>query len=129
MTKRNILIVTNPENLNNHLNDWIKSANNFSIEFADTDEKAIEMSHVQSYDLVLADDSNTDTDVKKLKAVLPFLQSEIIVLSYNGEATDALHEMVQNAFDVRKSQRIKRYLVLDSSNTYGWNNLPPFSIN
>ena len=129
MNKKNILVVTNPGTMNNDLFKWISTTDAFDMTFADAHERAIELSHQQLFDLVLIDVTDEEINAKKLKAVLPILNSEVLLLPYKGEAAHLLEAKVNYAFDLRKKKRMERLLILDSSINNGWNSLPPFSAN
>jgi hypothetical protein len=126
MNTKKILVVSGA---NDNLLEWANDSEDFEYLFAHTDERAIEISHQQLFDMVVVDNTDGSNDFRKLFAVLPILQSEIIVLGYNGEPVSELEGKVKHAFNKRKAERIKRLLILDSSGSKTWNNLIPFSAN
>lgn len=101
---------------------------NFKTTFAKTDEEAIEMANRQRFDMVVIGHSSAEIDTKKLSAVLPILQPEVDILCYQGESDNELEQKVKAVFYKKRAERLKRFLVLDSSASIGWNNLP-FSAN
>jgi DNA-binding NtrC family response regulator len=128
MNKKNILVVSNPGTMNDELLEWINTAN-FGITFADDDERAIELSHQQLFDMVIIDRMDAAINEKKLKAIMPVFNPEVLFVVYNGEAAVQLETKVSRAFDKRKAKRLLRLLVLDSSAGNEYNTLPPFSLN
>ena len=134
MNKKKILVITGSNPANAELQEWANQSGTYEFRFVDTDEEAIEQCHRRSFDLVVANTTDENIGFKKLQAVLPILQSEIMLLDYKGETVSELGQKVDRAFDHRKMERIKRLLILDSSraNTFynnPWENLPPFSAN
>ena len=128
MTKKNILVVSNPGTMSEELFAWINSTDTFHMTFAEADEIAIELSHQQLFDMVLIDATDPELNTKKLKAILPILNSEALLIGYTGETFVQLDDKVQQAFDRRKVERMKKLLILDSSINNRMN-LPPFSLN
>ena len=96
------------------------------MSFAEADENAIELSHAQLFDMVLIDTTDKEINSKKLRAILPILNSEALLLPYKGEAVPQLEAKVEQAFNIRKMKRMERLLILDSSLNRG---IPPFSLN
>ena len=129
MNKKNILVVANPGKMNNDIFKWISNTDAFDLVFADNHERAIELSHQQLFDMALIDITDEEINDRKLKAVLPLLNTEILMVAYNGEAIEMLEAKVNYAFDMRKKRRMQRLLILDSSVNNGWKSLPPFSVN
>jgi len=133
MNKKEILVITNTEKNNSNLTQWITDqAENeeYVLFFASSDERAIELCHQRRYDMAVIDNTDVDIKLKKLLAVLPILQKEVLLVSHNGEAAPDLHRKVVAAFNKRKLERIKRLMVLDSSKPAPQANaLPPFSAN
>ena len=125
MNKKNILIVTNPEKMNENLFNWIDKTDTFDMSFAESHEKAIELSHQQLFDMVLVDGTDPEINTKKLKAVLPILNSEVLLVGYQGGEADELDEIVKGVFEWRKLKRMQKLLVLESA----INPIPPFSLN
>jgi DNA-binding NtrC family response regulator len=129
MTKKNILVVSNPETMNKQLLEWISSENNFDMEFADTHEQAIELSNQQLFDMVLIDKTDSSVNSRKLGAILPILNSEALLIPYNGEPVEEIEEKVKGAFDYRKLKRLQRLMILDSSAKQDPDGVVPFSMN
>lgn len=133
MNKKEILIITNTEKPNANLNQWISEqtgSEEYTLFFTTSDEKAIELCHQRSYDMAIIDNTDIDIKLKKLLAVLPILQKEVLMISHNGEAAADLQRKVAGAFYKRKLERVKRLIVLDSSKpVHQQATLPPFSAN
>ncbi|MFL5788787.1 MAG: hypothetical protein ACJ748_12085 [Flavisolibacter sp.] len=129
MNKRNILVVSDPVKGSTNLNNWMANSNEFMLNIVATDEKAIELMHVYTFDMVVTDNTDESIDNKKLKAITPILQSDVLIVSHMGEAADELHEKVKAAFEFRKIQRMKKLMVLDSSGPNQWTSIEPFSLN
>jgi DNA-binding response OmpR family regulator len=129
MTKRNILVVSHPDTMKQELLDWVSSEERFDMRFAETHEQAIELSAQQLFDLVLIDKTDELVNVKKLAAILPRLNSEILLLGYEGEPVEKIKEKVNLAFDYRKFKRMQRLLILDSSEKQKDDGIVPFSLN
>jgi hypothetical protein len=133
MNKKEILIITNTEKSNSNLTQWISEQANteeYAIFFAPSDERAIELCHQRRYDMAIIDNTDADIKLKKLLAVLPILQKEVLMVPHNGEAAADLQRKVAAAFTKRKLERVKRLIVLDSSKPVPQaNSLPPFSAN
>ena len=129
MTKKNILVVSHPDTMKQELLDWVSNEERFDMRFADTHEQAIELSAQQLFDLVLIDKTDELVNVKKLAAVLPRLNSEILMLGYEGEPVEKIKEKVNLAFDYRKFKRMQRLLILDSSEKQKNDGIMPFSLN
>ena len=125
---KHILIISDPVT-NAVLSDWTAMPANMEAFFAVNEERAIEMANNQHFDMAVIDNTNNDIDVKKLSVVLPILLSDIELVHYEGETLQELKEKMMEVFDYQKSQRIKRFIVLDSSNKEDFKDLPPFSAN
>jgi len=125
MNKKNILIVSNPERMDEELFKWINRSDAFEMSFADTHEQAIEISHQQLFDMVLVDASDSEINRRMLKAILPILNAEVLLVGFNGEDADKIDELVNGAFEWRKLKRMQKLLVLEASA----NAIPPFSLN
>jgi CheY-like chemotaxis protein len=128
MNSKQILIVSNPNENEEALTLLKGLSKNFETTFVNTDERAIEMANRQQFDMVIMDSTCSDIDAKKLVAVLPILQSEIAIISYEGEPFIELEGKIKSGFTKKKTQRIMRFLILDSSAPKAWN-LPSFSAN
>jgi hypothetical protein len=125
---KHILIISDPVT-NAVLSDWTAMPANMEAFFADNEEKAIEMANNQHFDMAVIDNTNNDIDAKKLSVVLPILLSDIELVHYEGETLQELKTKMLEVFDYQKLQRIKRFIVLDSSNKEDFKDLPPFSAN
>ena len=121
--------MSNTGSMNDELFNWFSTSEAFEMSFAENHEKAIELSHQQLFDMVLIDKTDEEIHDKKLSAVLPILNAEVLLVQYNGENIQILGDKVNQAFDRKKRQRLQRLLILDSSQNKGWPSLPPFSRN
>jgi CheY-like chemotaxis protein len=128
MSTKQILIVSDVK-ADKGLLLWDDLAKTFETTVVETDEKAIELANRQHFDLALIDNSSSEIDFKKLSAVLPILRSEIELVRYEGEPLGELEAKLKDVFIKKRNQRIKRFLVLDSSVPVTWKNLPAFSAN
>lgn len=129
MNIKQILVVAGDVAKANVLTLLNDSGKQFEPTFADSDEGAIELANRQHFDMAVIDNTNAAIDVKKLKAVLPILHSEIALVSYEGEAFSELEKKIKAAFTRKRNERIRQFLVLDSSVPTAWNGLPLFSAN
>ena len=129
MNKRNVLVVSNPETMNPKLLEWISNAGALDMTFADTHEQAIELSNQQLFDMVLIDKTDATINIKKLGAILPILNSEALLLGYEGEGAEKIDEKIKLAFDYRKFKRMQRLMILDSSIKPQQPGVVPFSLN
>jgi len=129
MNKRNVLVVSNPETMNSELLEWISNASALDMTFADTHEQAIELSNQQLFDMVLIDKTDATINTKKLGAILPILNSEVLLLGYEGEGAEKIDEKIKLAFDYRKFKRLQRLMILDSSIKPQQPGVVPFSLN
>ncbi|MBC7849876.1 MAG: hypothetical protein H7Y31_09070 [Chitinophagaceae bacterium] len=129
MTHKTILVISDPGNMNDNLYKWVSNANGFDLEFASTDEEAIELCAQRLYDMVLMDGTDFTINRKKLLSVVPILNSEAVLLAYQGEEIDTLDEKVKIAFDIKKMKRLQQLLILDSTGSDGVNGFVPFSLN
>ena len=126
---KQILIVSDPNVNENGLMIWKELSKNFDTTFVNSDERAIEMANRQHFDMVVIDKTCPPIDTKKLSAVLPILQTEIDLVSYEGELFKDLESKIKSIFNKKKAQRIMRFLILDASTPNTWKNLPSFSAN
>jgi hypothetical protein len=129
MNIKYILVAGVTQEATNGLAQWINTVRNVEVTVAGSDERAIELAQQQGYDMVIVNNSNRELNTKKLVAVLPILQPEVLLLSYEGEPTIALNKKIETAFDKRKLDRMKRMLVLDSSKPSFYAGLESFSAN
>ena len=129
MNKKNVLVVSNAETMNPKLLEWISNADALDMTFADTHEQAIELSNQQLFDMVLIDKTDATINIKKLGAILPILNSEALLLGYEGEGTEKIDEKIKLAFDYRKFKRMQRLMILDSSIKPQQPGVVPFSLN
>ena len=74
------------------------------------------------------DDTNNEINTKKLYAVLPILQDDVILLRYHGDTRTQLDENVKAVFNAKKYRRIQEMLLLEPS-VGAFSNLPSFSLN
>ena len=126
---KQILIVSDPNVNESGLMIWKDLSKNFETTFVNSDERAIEMANRQHFDMVVIDKTCPPIDTKKLSAVLPILQTEIDLVSYEGELFKDLESKIKSIFNKKKAQRIMRFLILDASTPNTWKNLPSFSAN
>jgi hypothetical protein len=129
MNKKNVLVVSNTETMNQELLKWISNADTLDMTFADTQEQAIELSSQQLFDMVLIDKTDANINLKKLAKILPILNSEVLLLGYEGEDVEKIEEKIRLAFDYRKFKRLQRLMILDSSVKPQQSGFMPFSLN
>jgi hypothetical protein len=127
--KKNILIVMNADKGENNLNAWVKENTTFNLSFVSTDERAIELFNRQTFDMVIVDGMDEDIAFKKINAILPIFQKETLLINYEGESSAQLNEKVKLAFEKRKTKRVLRLLILDSTKKQESNGITPFSAN
>ncbi len=125
MSRKNILVVTRRQDANSNLNQWLGRALPFHISVAVTDEEAIELCHLQQFDIVVVDAPDKEIDSKKLKAVLPILQEKLLLIAYEGEAPELLTQYVESIFSAQKYKRILGMILPEP----GEGSLPEFSLN
>jgi hypothetical protein len=129
MSKRSILVIsTQQDNKESALSTWSGIPHPFHLDIAATDEAAIELFHKQDFDMVVVDCTDSNIDHKKLNAVLPILQGDATLLTYQGETEKELEDNVEAVFNAKRYQRIQRMLMLEPSVSASFN-LPPFSLN
>lgn len=129
MKTKQILIVSDPNINEEGLMLWKNLSKNFDTILVNTDERAIELANRQHFDMVVIDNSNAAIDFKKLTAVLPIFQTDIALINFTDESIMEMENKVKALFINKRNERIKRFLVLDSSATNAWDRLPPFSVN
>ena len=130
MNKKSVLVVSNPETIKPDFLQWISDTDTFDMTFADTQEQAIELSSQRLFDLVILDKTDAEVNVKKLGKILPILNSEVLLVGYEGESSEKIEEKIRLAFDYRKFKRLQKMMILDSSTRQPRNNgLTPFSLN
>ena len=110
------------------MREWTSIRHPFHINIVDNDEAAIEMFHLQRFDMVVVDGTDSTIDGRKLHAVLPILQEDVTVLHYDGESAKQLEDNVNAVFDAKKFQHLQRMLILEPAIKTSLN-LPPFSLN
>lgn len=128
MNKKSVLVVLNQQNRKNALREWTSIGHPFHINIVDSDEAAIELFHLQRFDMVVVDGTDSTIDGRKLHAVLPILQEDVTVLRYDGESANQLEDNVKAVFNAKKFQRLQRMLILEPAVKTSLN-LPPFSLN
>src|SRR5215831_10773513 len=126
MSKKNILVVSNPGTMKPDLMEWISNEDKFDMTFADTHEQAIELSNQQLFDLVLIDKTDENVNVRKLGAIIPIFNAETLFVGYEGEGRNEIEEKIKLAFDYRKYKRMQRMMILDSSTRQKGNGVAPF---
>ena len=80
MTKKNVLVVSNPDTMHAELLEWISSTESLDMTFAESQEQAIELSNQQLFDMVVIDKTDANINIKKLAAILPILNAEALLL-------------------------------------------------
>ena len=128
MNKKSILVVSNQQGEHNSLHDWLSDNHPFHVNTAPNHEVAIELFHHQRFDLVIVDGTDRSINDKKLHAVLPVLQEDVLVLEYQGETSYDLDDQITAAFESRKYARLQRTFLPGSATGNQWD-LPPFSLN
>jgi hypothetical protein len=78
--------------------------------------------------MVVVDCTDGTIDHKKLNAVLPILQEDATLLTYQGETEKELEDNVEAIFNAKRYQRIQRMLMLEPS-VKASINVQPFSLN
>lgn len=129
MSTKQLLIISDPNTNEKALDLWKGLSKNFETTLVNTDERAIELVNRQYFDMAVIDMASAGVDYKKLAAVLPILRDEIALLRYEGETINALEQKLKAVFTQKRNERIKRFLILDSSSMGGLNSLPSFSEN
>ena len=126
MSTKRILIVSGI----NHekLGIW-NQLKNAETKLVHTDERAIEMSQRQGFDVIVIDYSDSNINHRKLSAILPILLPEVQLFSYNGEGHEALEARINAYFIQKRNERIKRWLVLNDSTPRNGQTPPAFSAN
>lgn len=128
MNRKSILVVSNQQGEPNSLHDWLRDSHPFHVNTAPNDAAAIELCYQQHFDLVIVDGTDRTIDDKKLHAVLPVLQEDVLVLEYQGETSYDLDDQITAAFESRKYARLHSMLLPGPSPDNQWD-LPPFSLN
>ena len=129
MTKKNVLVVSNPDTMHAELLEWISSTESLDMTFAESQEQAIELSNQQLFDMVVIDKTDANINIKKLAAILPILNAEALLLPYEGEEAEQIEEKIKLAFEYRRFQRLQRLMILDSSIKPQTPGFMPFSLN
>ena len=128
MNKKSVLVVSNQLGEKNPLSEWVSARHPFHLNIANSDETAIDLCHLNQFDIVIMDDTNNEINTKKLYAVLPILQDDVILLRYHGDTRTQLDENVKAVFNAKKYRRIQEMLLLEPS-VGAFSNLPSFSLN
>src|SRR3712207_6562363 len=105
MNKKNVLIVSNKLDERNPLRKWTEAKHAFDINIVSSDEAAIELCHIDHFDLVVVDGTDDKVDTKKLYAVLPILQDNATLLRYDGETAEELDNNIKAVFNAKKYKR------------------------
>ena len=129
MIKKQILVVATANQQNAELLEWTGLENKYQFSFAGSEEKAIEISHQCQFDIAVIDMTTANVDLKKLAAVLPILHDEIALILYKGESAAELESMAQTVFKGKRNERMKHFIILDSSGMNSFHELPHFSAN
>jgi len=124
---KKILIVSGTEK-NKQLFSWPDKNHGFDFTLAVSDEIAIEMARIGVFDIIVADSTDAQIDIKKLQAILPILQDNSELVIYAGESLEKLEEKISVVFKRKKEESKKKILVLDSAPEM-WAGLPGFSAN
>lgn len=101
---------------------------NYETSLVNDVETAIELAQRQGFDAVIGDTASDELNPRKLKAIVSILQPETLFYIASGSNEEAVLGGLKNLFDQQKLERVKRYLVLDSSQT-AFRQLPAFSLN
>jgi hypothetical protein len=125
--KKQILVVTSAAP--NSLADWSTQTKSFEPVVVNAHEAAIELCQQRSFDLAVIDHTDSSIDHKKLSAVLPVFHQEMPIVNYHGEPAIEVEDRIVAFFDQQKLERVRRLLILDSTETNEGGNLPPFSDN
>ena len=128
MNKKNVLLVSNKLSERNSLVKWAGEVHPFHLDIVEDDETAIELCHIEQYDVIIIDGTDRTIDSKKLHAVLPILQEDLTLLRYDGEPAEELENNVNAVFKAKKYKRIQQMLMLEPS-VGSFSNLPSFSLN
>ena len=129
MTKKKILVIsTQQDDTRSALASWSHIPHPFHLNIAMDEEAAIELVQKLDFDMVVLDCTDTNIDHKKLNAVLPILQEDATLISYQGESEEEIEESVAAVFNAKKYKRLQRMLMMEPSVTSSFN-LPPFSLN
>jgi CheY-like chemotaxis protein len=129
MSTKQLLIVSDPNTNEKALDLWKTLSKNFETTVVNSEERAIELVNRQHFDMAVVDMATAGVDYKKLAAVLPILRNEIALLPYEGETIRELEEKLKAVVIQKRNERIRRFLILDSSSGSGLNSLPAFSAN
>lgn len=127
MNKKNLLVVGGHSSLSGGLHEWTKLAHPYHISQVANEEEAIEFCHLQHFDMVLVDSTDSGIDSKKLQAVLPILQDNMVIFQYEGESSDKLSEFIEGIFHAQKYRRILNMILPENNDQKG--ELPQFSLN
>ena len=125
MNKKNILIVSNPEKMDKDLFNWIERSDAFEMSFADSHEQAVDMASQRLFDMVLVDANDPEINGKMLKAIMPILNAEVLLVGYKSGDADTIDQLINDAFEWRKMKRMQKLLVLEANASTA----PPFSLN
>ena len=128
MNQKNVLVVSNKLNERTALSKWTVVAHPFQVNVVSDDEKAIEVCHIEHFDMVVVDGTDSTIDSKKLYAVLPILQEDLTILRFEGETAEELDSNVKAIFAAKKYKRLQNMLMLEPS-VGSFSNLPLFSLN
>lgn len=109
-------------------NVW-KDSQTVEPTFVATDEEGIELAAQQVFDAVVVDATDAAVDVRKLFAVLPILQPEVALVNYKGEDGAELENKLKAVFVQKRAERIRRFMILDSTVPTHKNSWPAFSAN
>ena len=126
MNKKTILVVS-ADASDSNLNRWASMPHPFHVNVVTSDEQAIECCHLQQFDLVVIDNTDSQIDSKKLRAVLPILQDKIVMIPYDGESAVNISENIEAIINAQKYKRILNMILPEPGEKTG--NMPQFSLN
>src|SRR3954454_22031810 len=115
MTKKNILIIKETTDIKEDSGTLINHLDEYNVTVVQSHEKAIELFHLNDFDMVLVNMNRETADFKKLSALVPILQNSSLLLSFEDDNKDSIKEKIKESFKVQKLERLKRMLILDSS--------------
>ena len=111
MTKKSILIVSGS---NTGQLAGVLDESKFITAQANSDEAAIELANQRDFDAVLIDVTSELEARTKLNAILPVLQPEIVIVSYNSTNTKDIQLRLLAALKQKRNERMKGFRIMDA---------------
>lgn len=105
--RKQILIVTD------HISEPLQTPDDVHISFVHAGEDAIEVVQRQSFDLILLDEKTDPGQLRKMKAILPFLTPETEIMKYVSKNFDELKSLIRHFFIQQQQSRLARIVVTD----------------